>query len=580
MPALPRNTYRTPHGFQFRKVVPAALRHIIGKREIKESLGKSYREAVSQANIWAVRVDKELGEARKQLKAPSLPVADHSIDAFLAPPRDKRLKPVTAVTAELIDGLKSLWLSTLDADVVWRNQGLDDEDMDELDENIKELKALLARSIARGHAAPFIPFVNQLLLMRGYELMVESEAERQLVLAVLPAVQQGYEVLEQRQAGRMVVPDIKAPALSAPWNPPTVDKAAQGMSWDELYEYWANDKVRSGRTALSFKQALDSLTAFLPDSRPHSLTKPEITSWFGHLRKAHGNRPATIEKKGNSVGAMFSIAVKDELLEKNPFAGYDYARLKAKTGAEDEEERDPFSNEQLKQIFSEETLFGVTKRIGGGGYHARTWMPSLSLLSGARLDELGSLTTADVLMEPVPHICIRKGKTASSVREFPLHPKLIELGFLEYVGAIRQAGHMRLWPHLISKSEKVKDSEVQGKWFNRYIRDTLSMPPSVVFHSLRHTFKDLCRNALIPREVHHALTGHSDGGDDKNVGDGYGKGYSLEVKLQELSKVKLGFDLPRPAPWKSDQAIDTRGNHHPGSVRRGRGRPRKVAPKP
>ena len=72
------------------------------------------------------------------------------------------------------------------------------------------------------------------------------------------------------------------------------------------------------------------------------------------------------------------------------------------------------------------------------------------------------------------------------------------------------------------------------------------MPDMVVFHSLRHTFKDLCRNALIPRDLHHALTGHSNPGEASNVGDEYGDGYALEIKLEQMSKINPPLNISRP----------------------------------
>jgi hypothetical protein len=91
---------------------------------------------------------------------------------------------------------------------------------------------------------------------------------------------------------------------------------------------------------------------------------------------------------------------------------------------------------------------------------------------------------------------------------------------------------------------------VLGKWFNRYLHETLDLPSTVVFHSFRHTFKDLCRDALIPRDLHHALTGHARNKDEKkNVGDDYGKGFALETKLAQMRKIKLPIDFPKPAPY-------------------------------
>jgi hypothetical protein len=46
-----------------------------------------------------------------------------------------------------------------------------------------------------------------------------------------------------------------------------------------------------------------------------------------------------------------------------------------------------------------------------------------------------------------------------------------------------------------------------SKWFGRHLRLTVGI--AKVFHSLRHTFKRMCRDAGLPEEMHDALTGHA-----------------------------------------------------------------------
>jgi integrase len=548
MPALPQGTYRTPHGFQFRVVVPESLRQIIGKREIKKSLGRDYRTAVSEARLLALQVDRQFAEAREHLGIAQ--AGPDSIDSFLSQPIDARYKPITKVTPELVAGIKALWLASLDADLQWRRQGVDDEDFDALQQNIADFKARIARALARGDAEPFIPAVRGLLAGRGYELAVAPEEERQLTLDVLPALQEGYDILELRQSGRLVEPRIEAATpLPAAWEKPST--ATTGITWDALLDHWKNDRSRPARTVRDVEAFVAALRACLPAATPTDLTRGQVTEWLRHEREKRGNSAATLEKKGTLVGALFSVAVKDELLEKNPFAGYDYSRFAAKEGLAQPNKRMPFTEPELKRIFSDsEGVFSVLKPIGGGGYHARVWIPLLGWLTGARLDEIGSLTVDNVHRDPVPYISITRGKTQNSVRDVPLHPELIRLGFLDYVDAVRKAGHHTLWPHLKTASDAMASSELLGKWFNRFLRESLKLPTSVVFHSFRHTFKDMCRNALIPRDVHHALTGHADdrdGKDEGSVGDQYGVGFSLETKAAQVKKIEIPFVIPRPA---------------------------------
>ena len=546
MPSLPTNCYRTPRGYIFRIVVPEVLRESFGKREFKKSLGSDYRAAVSEARLLAVQIDRQFNELRAMLEKQQ---ADGcGLDAFLAKPADKRLKPITKVTPELISGIKNFWLASLEADIAWRRTGVDDEEYEDLQESLRSQREAVDQALARGRPEPFKPIIRQLLVGRGYDLLVSADEERELLLSVLPAIQQGNDILQQRQSGRLITPALDGPVLPAVWeaSAPKMD----GISWDRLIQHWKDDRERPAKTINDVERYIASLRRYLPKVTPERMTRAEATEWLRREREINSNSAKTLEKKGTLVGAVFSIAVKDELLEKNPFAGFDYSRFALKQGIEKTNRRLPFNEAQLRQLFSvEEGVYSIDKVAGGGGYYSRVWIPLLGLLTGARLDEIATLKPADVLEAPVPHIVIRAGKTQSSVREVPLHSKLIELGFLKYVDAVRQAGHASLWPRLRSNSEMVKDSEVLGRWFNRFIHDTLKMPSTVVFHSLRHTFKDMCRDALIPSEIHHALTGHLSDREEKNVGDSYGTGFSLETKRSQLELIKLPFDLPRPKPF-------------------------------
>ncbi len=543
MPALPRNTYKTPHGFQFRLVIPEDLRPLIGKREIKKTLGKDYVAAVRQAKLVAVQVDRELEAARTKLTASK--EEQDGLEVYLATPVNTRLKPITRVTPELVEGLKGLWLAGLQADMDWRRQGVDDEDYEALQENIPAIQKALADALARGRPEPFVPAARQLLIGRGFDLMVSDEDLRQLVLDILPAIQEGYDLLAQRQQGRLVEPEKPLPpALPAAWERKP-KKADCAQAWQQLYEHWKADRPRTKRTEFETHTYVQHIQAQFPAVTPADFTRAHVTDWLRHERDTRGNAPGTLEKKGTLIGALFSVALKDDLLERNPFANFDYKRFAAKTGRENPDEREPFSHEQLKLVFGPRGILGEEKRNGGGGYYCRCWVTLMGLYSGARIDELCSLTMNDVFTDTVPHFRIRSGKNQSSVRTVPIHPKLVALGLLDYIAAIGSNGHESLWPELKTRSKIGDPSEVLGKWVNRFLHEKLHLPSTVVFHSFRHTFKDLCRNSGIPRDVHQAMTGHA----SETVGDEYGKGYSVEYLHQELSKIVLDLAIPTPKAY-------------------------------
>src|SRR5690606_39458165 len=91
-----------------------------------------------------------------------------------------------------------------------------------------------------------------------------------------------------------------------------------------------------------------------------------------------------------------------------------------------------FSSEDLHRIFHS-PIYTAGLRPRGGGIEAAFWLPLLALFTGARVEELAQLTTADLMharglghylniSDEAEHA---KLKNASSRRRIPLHATLI-----------------------------------------------------------------------------------------------------------------------------------------------------------
>jgi hypothetical protein len=76
----------------------------------------------------------------------------------------------------------------------------------------------------------------------------------------------------------------------------------------------------------------------------------------------------------------------------------------------------------------------------------------------------------------------------------------------------------------------------QSKWFNRHLRVAANViDKTKVFHSFRHTFKRMARDAGIGEELHDALTGHTGGG----VGRSYGGGFGLKALAEAIGRIDV-----------------------------------------
>lgn len=170
------------------------------------------------------------------------------------------------------------------------------------------------------------------------------------------------------------------------------------------------------------------------------------------------------------------------------------------------------------------------------------WIPLVALFTGCRMEEIGQLLISDIKEEgAIPFISIsgadeqgrivKRVKTASSARAVPIHPTLVDLGFLRYVALQRAEGAERVFPNL--KLREGKWTVYFSKWWGRQRKRFGILDSRKCFHSFRHAFKDACRAAGVPEDIHDALTGHSNG----SVGRSYGSGHSLPVLHQWLSQV-------------------------------------------
>ena len=152
----------------------------------------------------------------------------------------------------------------------------------------------------------------------------------------------------------------------------------------------------------------------------------------------------------------------------------------------------PFTKADLECLFTHEIF--TQHRMRHSDYF---WIPIIGAYTGMRLNEIVQLFIEDILQEPATGIWYfnlhakppRTLKNKSSIRSVPLHPSIIDLGFLVYISDLQALGETRLFPR-IRKVEKGPHSRSASLWFGRLTRALGLRTPTkkVVFHSFRHTF--------------------------------------------------------------------------------------------
>lgn len=232
--------------------------------------------------------------------------------------------------------------------------------------------------------------------------------------------------------------------------------------------------------------------------------------------------------------ALFTYAVQEEYCEKNPFEGMRIKqRVKASAG------RSRFTEDDLKVLFSTDVY---ARRDDDKPY--KYWLPLLGLYTGARMNELCQLYADDIVnINGIDCIHIREGradqrlKTPTSERVIPIHSKLKEAGFMEYVEQRRALGQDAMLFDLI-RHARHGYAATSSKWFARF-RDRLGFKGGEEkkdFHSFRHTIADHLKQLGVAESLVGGLLGHTTGG---VMFGRYGKDFKPEILVTVVERVRF-----------------------------------------
>lgn len=328
-----------------------------------------------------------------------------------------------------------------------------------------------------------------------------------------------------------------------------------------MIDEYCREQVQTGnwrpKTELENRAIYTLLLRILGDIPCQALTYPilrdfkaKLTQLPANLNKSPRYRDRTIEdilamdcqsmsisnmnKHLCRISSLIRWGVKNGYLSVNVAEG-----LKLKRNIRQDQERPPFSAEELQRIF-DHPLYRHCQAKKPYQY----WLPILGLYTGARLNELCQLHVADIsIREDIWTLDINNNtadkrlKTLSAARIIPLHSQLHSLGFLEFVTTAKELGEKRLFSELNLTRDGYGRSP--SKWFSRFRRSVglhSSDQKSPDFHSFRHTLSmKLRRNGYQIHDIAELLGHHNTSTTQR---------YTKRLSIQQLSLMIESIDYP------------------------------------
>ena len=584
--------------YHFRMAVPTDVRGYIGRREIHVSLHEGdSRKARLKAGLFAFEVRRLIDLVRQAVKT----LNEVEVRALVAGWRRQMVDKDSAIRRRIEVGLEPFGLPSYEGNCAGISDMLSDllgslvpampDHPDGLERYAPSQREREQAFVKAAECATGEPTEDSLPLIDPIEFAsLDLLSQRNLLLTWLPIAaglfdekaaachQLGSRLAHAPQLTQSVavaaLTERELASLGEVWGNYLAHKATTDNAW--------KDKP-AGKASLAGGTFLGLIGRDKPIGK---VSREDIDryEWFVNHRPPRSNGASanedilaleeTMKEAGGALGDRLGRRTVDEYLQRI-VRFFDWAKHKGyvkehyaagmayKIDEDDlDEERDrlPWSDEEIRQMLDPRQLKAYIDKRSEQALQAHRWtyLPWFLLLlcyTGARRGELGGLMVDDIVVRremhrpnvyEVPVAYIRRNRIRPSLknkgaeRSVPLHPHLVDLGFIALVERRRASGADRvLWNPVSGGDVSTKVSND----FSAYIKAIGLSDPSgkKVLHSLRHSFKTKA-TGRIDAKVLDSIMGHAP---RDSTGGSYVHYLDMERRdaQESLSTLDFGLDL-------------------------------------
>ncbi|WP_333795082.1 hypothetical protein [Hyphomicrobium sp.] len=389
------------------------------------------------------------------------------------------------------------------------------------------------------------PFLDAILLREGVN--ADPEDRPQLLRVFAERITDAAKKLKRNAEGDFA-PDPLAAKIPQ-WRGNAVQDTAKSSSltFDRLLALWETNKAPT--SIVAYRAAVANFSQHLGHNQPMRVTKPDVRQWRDALL-AGDRTPKTVNDSYLAhIRTLYRLGMREDLLDFDPVEGVraQETKVAGKGGR-------VYTDEEVA------ALLALADKEDDAKFH---WMPWLLALTGARVGEIAQLWGEHVKnTRGIDYISITttkdggRLKNINSERDVPIHPALIERGFLKFVkkkgsGPLFYGGEAGS-PRQRKSGQIRHASKGVANRLREWIRDNgFTDPRKAPCHAFRHWFKSICPEYGVLDSQANALQGHAGS-------DGEASRYR-HARLPALYAAISKIPVPTTPPHKAEDDASTGG---------------------
>ncbi|MEQ1901602.1 MAG: tyrosine-type recombinase/integrase [Devosia sp.] len=494
-----------------RRVVPKELRILVGKNELRTPLGPDRRRAIAMLPSALVIINATIDHAQRKLDARG-PTGEARKRAGL-----QAMTPSEMARAH--------YAQRLALDEVHRNSGPQWASVSINDGYVRYLRSVLSGRSSDEEIQLVLGEILGSFQLRGNLVAKSGSPEwravtRALAGAELAALERVVERDEGLSPQQQIHPTHLEPEsvdTDTPFTPPI---SLMGLLEDHIRQLEQSGRGRAARAA--WPRIFESLLAFLKQHRAlkgvdvgtadnaNLLSPEEVIAWRD---EALGRLKAKTVKDVwlAALKAVLQHAVEDRRIGANPardvkVRGVSPVKVRAQG----------YTDEEALRVLAAALSYSRAERSNPATTEsepvaaAKRWAPWLCAVTGARVGEILQLRKSDISNDAgidYIHITPEAGTVKNrAFRDIPIHPQLIEQGFLDFVAGSNDGP---LFFSAEANLDKLPARTVAGR-VSTWLRKAGLVPAGVSpSHGWRHRFSTLSTELGIDPKVQNAIQGHA-----------------------------------------------------------------------